>query len=219
MPNGRIRSFYLQARYQHSHETILSISDNGALTIYSFASCLSYVPIGCRHPFMQYWQPSLAKTTATCYLRHPENECLWSINSFRSWIFHKQGIARILVWITLLLSALIGKNTIYWWWNTDTKLTDIANCSTSKTALLVAKNPILIRYYSHPANTRALYESIDGPAGQPADNLPNSDWKGVYHWTVQEWAVWVNWLHGQPIWQMLRFRPGPGPEVMAWNCC
>jgi hypothetical protein len=38
---------------------------------------------------------------------------------------------------------------------------------------MVAENFILIRYYYHTANARALYESIDGPAVRPADNPPN----------------------------------------------
>jgi hypothetical protein len=72
--NGRIGSFYGQKRYQHGHHPILSMSVNGASTIFSFASGVSYVPIGCRHPFMRYWQPLLAKTTAKYSLQHPENE-------------------------------------------------------------------------------------------------------------------------------------------------
>jgi hypothetical protein len=148
---------------------------------------------------MRYWQPLLAKTTAKCSLQQPENERQRSINSFRTCIFRNQGIAWIFACITVLLTALLGKNTIYGRWNTDTKLIDIANCSTSKSSLLVAENSILIRYYQHTANTRALYESIDGPAGQPADNLPNSAGLGVYHGTVPEWAVCVYWRPRPPI--------------------
>ena len=37
--------------------------------------------------------------------------------------------------------------------------------------ILVIENAILGKYYSQPAKTRAVYESIDGPA----DNLPNLD--------------------------------------------
>jgi len=36
------------------------------------------------------------------------------------------------------------------------------------------------------SKTRALYECMDGPAGRPADNPPNSDRLGVYHQTVPE---------------------------------
>jgi len=58
------------------------MSVNGASTIISFASWVSYVLIGCRHPFMRYWQPLLAKTTATRSLQHPENERHQGIKDF-----------------------------------------------------------------------------------------------------------------------------------------
>jgi len=147
MHNVRIGSFYWQMRLQHGHRPILSMSINRASTIFGFASWVGYVPIGYRHPFMRYWQPLLAKTTATYSLRHLENERQRSFNSCRTWKFCNQSIARIFAYITVLLTALLANNTIYWWWNTDTKLIDIANCSTSKSTLLVAENTILIRYY------------------------------------------------------------------------
>jgi hypothetical protein len=89
------------------------MSVNGTSTIFSFASGVSYVPIGCGYPFMRYWQPLLAKTTVTCSLRHPENERQRSVNSFRTCIFRNQGIVRIFACINVLLTALLGKNTIY----------------------------------------------------------------------------------------------------------
>jgi hypothetical protein len=107
------------------------------------------------------------------------------------------------------LTALLGKNTIYRRWNTDTKSIDTANCSTNKSSLIVAGNAILIRYYWHTANTRALYESIDGPAGRPSDNLCNSDCLGDYHGTVPEWAVRAYWRPGPPIWQRFNLDPDP----------
>jgi len=58
------------------------MSINGASTIISFASHVSYVLIGCRHPFMRYSQALLAKTTATRCLWHPENERQQTINDF-----------------------------------------------------------------------------------------------------------------------------------------
>jgi len=59
--------------------------------------------------------------------------------------------------------------------NTDSKIINIAMCKTYKRSLLDVENAILIRYYYYTAKTKALYESADGPAGQPADNPPNSD--------------------------------------------
>jgi len=81
--------------------------------IFSFAFGVSYVPIGCGYPYMRYWQPVLAKTTATCSLQHPENERQRSVNSFRTCMFRNRGIARIIACITVLLTALLRKNTIY----------------------------------------------------------------------------------------------------------
>ena len=62
---------------------------------------------------MRYSQPLLGKTTVTYSLQHPENELQQSVNSFRTCIFHNQGIAQIFACITVLLTALLGKNTIY----------------------------------------------------------------------------------------------------------
>jgi hypothetical protein len=184
MQNWRIGSFYWQKRLQHGHRPIVSMSVNGASTIFSFASWVSYVPTGCRHTFMRYWQPLLAKTTAKCSLPHPENVRQRSVNSFSTCIFRNQGIVGIFTCITVILTTLLGKNTIYRRWNTATKLIAIANCSTSKSVSMVAENAILIRYYYHTANRRALYESMDRPAGRPADNPPNSDGLEVYRGTV-----------------------------------
>jgi len=89
------------------------MSVNGASTIFSVPSWVMYVPIGCRHPFIKYWQPLLAETTKTCSLPHPENERQQSVNSFSCCIFGNQGIALIFAFIKELLTALIGKNTIY----------------------------------------------------------------------------------------------------------
>jgi len=89
------------------------MSVNGASTIFSFASGVGYVLIGCGYSFMRYWQPLLAKTTATCSVRHPENERQRSINRFGTCIFRDQGIVQIFASITVLLTALLGKNTIY----------------------------------------------------------------------------------------------------------
>jgi len=89
------------------------MSVNGASTIVGFASWAGYVPIGCRHPFVRYGQPLLAKTTATCSLQRPENERQRSVDSFGTCILRIEGIARIFVSITVLLTALPGTNTIY----------------------------------------------------------------------------------------------------------
>ena len=145
--HGRIGSEYSRMRFPHSYGHILSMSVNGAAMIFSFASWVIYVPMSCRHPFIRYRQPLLAKMTVTCCLQHPDHEHQQSVNRYRSCIFCNEGIARILARITVFLTALIGKNTIYQRWNTNTKLIDLANSSTWKSTLLIAENAILIRYY------------------------------------------------------------------------
>jgi hypothetical protein len=60
----------------------IKMSVNEASTIYSCASWIIYVLIGCWHQFNRYWQPLMAKTTATCSLPHPEIERQQSVNDF-----------------------------------------------------------------------------------------------------------------------------------------
>ena len=157
------------------------MSVNKASTIFTFASLALYVPIGCRHSLMRYWQPLLAQTKATCSLQHPDIEHRQSVNSYKSCIFCNQDIVWIFTYITLLMTALIGTNTIYQRWNTDTNQIVTAHCTTFRSSLLFAENTILIRYYEYTANTKALYEFIDGPSGRPAGNPHNSDGLGVYN--------------------------------------
>jgi hypothetical protein len=143
----------------------------------------------------------------TCSLKYPENERQWSVNSFSSCIFGIQSILQIFALITELLTSLFGKNPIHPWWNIDWILNDIANCKACKNVLLVVENPILISHYEQTAKTRALFESIDGPAGQPTDNLPNSYGLGVSRRTVPELTVQVNWRPGPPIWPLFGWDP------------
>jgi len=114
---------------------------------------------------MRYWEPVWAKTTATRFLPHPENECQWSVNNFWSCILGNQGIAWILEHITEVLTPMLGKNTIYQTKNPDSKIIDLANCKTSKKRLFLPQYVILRRYYYHIATTSVLYESVDGPTG------------------------------------------------------
>ena len=142
-----IGSLYCQKRQWHAPCRILRTSVNRVSMIFSFASLVIYVPIGCRHPFIRYWRSILAKKTATCSLPHPENERQRSVNSFSCCKFGNQGTARIFTFITELLTALIGKNTIYQRWNTDSKLSDIASCEACKNVSLGVENVFLIWYY------------------------------------------------------------------------
>jgi len=78
--------------------------------------------------------------------------------------------------ITKLLTALVVQNTKHNGKSIDFKTNDIATCKASKTSLLNVEHARLIKYYYHTSKVGALYESTDGPTGQPADNLPISDW-------------------------------------------
>jgi len=56
---------------------------------------------------------------------------------------------------------------------------------------------------------------MDGPAGRPTDNPPNSDRLGVYHRTVPELTVQGYWQSGWPIWQQFRLFPDPDPKWLS----
>jgi len=107
-----IGSLYWENPQQHARCHILKMSVNGELTNFRFTSWVIYVPIRCIHPFIKYWLPVLAKTTATCSLPQPENEHQQSINSMSCCISGNQGRALIFVFIKKLLTALIDQNTL-----------------------------------------------------------------------------------------------------------
>jgi len=191
---------------------VLGISVNAASTIFNLESWLICFLIGCRHPFIKYWQPLLAKTTTACSLPHSENERQWSVNSFSCCIVRNQGITLISAFIMELFSSVVDKNTMYQRYNTDSKFIDIASCKAWKYISLVVENVILIRYYSHTPKARALIECMAGPTGELTDDPPNSDGMGVYYQTVPELTVQVYWSPGTPIWQRFRLDPDPDPE-------
>jgi len=144
IPHSDIGCLYWEKLPQDARCRILRMSIDGAAMILSVASWVIYVPIGCRHPSINYWQPLLAKTTATCSLPHPETERQRSVNSVGCCIFGNQGIALIIAFILELLSTMIGKNSLYQRYNTDSKLIAIASCKASKDLSLVVKNAILV---------------------------------------------------------------------------
>ena len=201
MHSRHIGSFYRQKRLQHCHCPILRMSVNRASMIFSSASQVMQILIGCRHPLMRYWQSVGAKTTATDSLPHPENERQQRINSSWSCIIGNQGNARIFEHITELLTASIGKNTISQRTTTDSKIVDIANCQTCTNKSLAVEYSILIRYYYQTATWSALYASIDGNARWPANNLPDSDEFGNFNRTIPKLMIPVYWQSGPPIWQ------------------
>jgi len=86
------------------------MSVNAASTMISFASWVIHVPIGCRHPFHRYWQPLLGKTTATCSLPHPENECERSVNNLKLRILGNLFSDSLQQYMYQILAAFTGKN-------------------------------------------------------------------------------------------------------------
>jgi hypothetical protein len=108
-----IGCLYWQKQLRHAPCSILTTRLNSISTSFSFALLVIYVLIGCRHPFTRYLQPLLAKTTVACSLPHPGHQRQLSIISFSRCIFGHHGIVQIFMSISELLTALIGKNTIY----------------------------------------------------------------------------------------------------------
>jgi hypothetical protein len=146
MHNRYIGSFYWQKRQHHRNCPIQRMSVNRESMIFSFACRLIYVPIGCIHPFIKYWQPLLAKTTAKCSLPHSENDRQLRVRNFSYCIIGNEVIALFLAFITELLSAIIGKNTLYHRYNTNSKLIYLVSWKAYKNTLLIVENAILIRY-------------------------------------------------------------------------
>jgi len=100
-----------------------------------------------------------------------------------------QGITWIFELITELLTSFIRINTQYKSEDTDSKIIDIANCTTWKKSLLDAEDVISISYYYETPKTGASYESTDGPTEQLADNPLNSGRLGNFHRIIPELMV------------------------------
>jgi len=167
--------------------------------LFSFISWVIYVLIGFRHPFIRYWWPLLASPKVTCPLPHPENVHQLSVNSVSCCIFGKQGIGQIFAFVTALLTTPMGTHTIYQRYETGSKLIDIASFKASTNKPLVVENPILIRYYYQTPKTRALYESMHGPAGWSTNSAPKWERLGVDNQTVLELTVRIYWQPGRPM--------------------
>jgi len=123
-----------------------------------------------------------------------------TIHNYWSFILGNQGIEQIYEIITVLLTALVLLTKNHRKKNIDSKMTNVATCKVNKKIFLDVNYVILIEYNYQTAKARALYESTDGRAGQPADNPPNPDSMGDVHWTVPELIVWVSW---RPKWRLL----------------
>jgi len=143
---------------------------------------------------------------------HHEHEHQCNVNNCWFCILSNHGITQIFEFITELLTAFIGKNITYYRNNTDSNISNFTHCKTCKMRLLAIEYTILTRYYYQTSKRRALYESLDGPAGWPADNPPNWDGLGDFHRTVPEWMVRVYFQLPTPIWQWFGFYPDPDPN-------
>jgi hypothetical protein len=87
------------------------------------------------------------------------------------------------------LTTLIIQNTKHNRKNIHFKILNITTCKAFTKGLLDVEQAVLIKYYYQTAKAKALYESTDGPAGQPADKPPNSYGLGDFHRTVPELTV------------------------------
>jgi len=106
-------SLYCETLQQHAPCRILEMIVNRASRIFSFASWVIYVPIGCRHPFNRFWLPLLGETTVTCSLPHPENERQQSVNDFKLWVMGNFFSDCLQISIDQILAAFTGKNNSY----------------------------------------------------------------------------------------------------------
>jgi hypothetical protein len=123
------------------------MNTNRVSLICSFASWVIDVAIGFTHPFRRYEQPVGVISTVPGSLLHSENECQQRVNCYTSCKFLNQYIAWIFMHITESLTALIVKITLYHRKITDSRLSDIENCTRCKNILLVVEHVILIRCY------------------------------------------------------------------------
>jgi hypothetical protein len=103
-----IASLFWENPQWHAPRCILTMSINKVSARFSFAFWEIFVPIGCRHLFIQYLQPLLGKTTPSCSLQHPESGRQRSVNSFSCCILGNQGMMRIFTFVMALLTTLIG---------------------------------------------------------------------------------------------------------------
>jgi hypothetical protein len=145
-------------------------------------------------------------------LPHHETDHQRSINNIWSCILDNQGFLRIGAPITELLTTARSENETGKKENTYSKIINVADCKTSQKRSLAVKYLILIMLNYPTAKTGKLSRLTDGPAGQPADNPPNSDGLGYLHRTVSKLTVQVSGHPGPPIWQRFGSDPDPDPK-------
>lgn len=160
-------------------------------------------------------------------LLHPENQLHWRVHNVWSCILGNEGSAWIHELITELLTTCICKHTTYKRKPMDSKIINITNCKPYNKRLLAAEYAILIVYYDQMAKTGELNGCTDEPTVQHADNPPNCDLLGDFHWTLPEFTVLVNWQSGYPSWKWLGSNPDCDPKQRSgpvsntnnnWSC-
>jgi len=114
---------------------------------------------------MMLWQPFHLKLCMTHPLHYQETQHQRSVNNISSCIMVNQGFVRINELITDLLTPFIAKNKTYERKMADSKIINIADCTTCRKRLLAVEYLILIIYDYQTAKTRMLYKSTDGPTG------------------------------------------------------
>jgi len=134
-------------------------------------------------------------------LPHLQTERQQSIKKCWSCILGNEGITRIFEVITEPSTTIVLQNTTHNTKNIDSKIMDTPTCNVFKQWSLDVKRVILIKYNHQTAKAGALYESTDGPARQPTDNPPNSDWLVNLPQTVPGKTIRVNWQPGSAIWK------------------
>jgi len=151
-------------------------------------------------------------------LPYHENEPQQSITNSWSYTIVKCCIMQICQLIMELLTGFLAKNITYQKKNTHVKIIDITNCKTCEKRLLDVEYMILVSYCYQDTKATALYESTDGPAGQPADNPPNSYGLGQYHQSCTPIAhlgvLTTRIANLDTAW----FWPGPGHSALLQNC-
>jgi len=82
---------------------------NGASKTFSFATWVICILIGCRYPFIEYWQPLLVQSTATCSQPDPQNEQQPRVNHFQLHILGNLSSDWLQTSIYQILAAFTGK--------------------------------------------------------------------------------------------------------------
>jgi hypothetical protein len=105
-----IGSFNWEILQRHNPCHVLSMSMTGMSMTISFACWVRYVTIGCRHSFIRYWYPVLAKTTAAWTVPYPQNEYQRRVNNLERWILTNSCSKWLKTLIRQISAALIGKD-------------------------------------------------------------------------------------------------------------